>query len=126
MNPIPVETFFELADKLKKHNAVDLITNVFDNVEQEYGDFLEALILGDTDAMNEYMNEVSLQSFSYFDTGARSSKLQPEKFYHGFVLGLLVELRGRFIVTSNRESGFGRYDITLEPVDMNRDDAIII
>ena len=104
----------------------NMVKNWFGHVEQEYGDFLEALILGDVDAMNEYLNEVAVQMFSYFDTGIQPSRVQPEKFYHGFVLGLLVNLRGRFIVTSNRESGFGRYDIMLEPVNVEKDDAIII
>ena len=40
---------------------------------------------------------------------------QPERFYHGFVLGLSVELAGRYVITSNRESGFGRYDVMIEP-----------
>ncbi len=104
----------------------NMVKNWFGHVEQEYGDFLEALILGDVDAMNEYLNEVALQMFSYFDTGIQPSRVQPEKFYHGFVLGLLVNLRGRFVVTSNRESGFGRYDIMLEPINIEKDDAIII
>ena len=67
------------------------------------------------------------EDFSYFDTGKRvSGKAQPERFYHGFVLGLLVDLKGRYQVTSNRESGFGRYDIMLEPLNPVQDDAIII
>ena len=103
-----------------------MVKGWFSNVEQEYGDFIEALIIGDVEAMNEYMNEMTYQMFSYFDTGLHASKAQPERFYHGFVLGLLVELKGRFIVLSNRESGFGRYDIMLEPVNYDRDDAIII
>ena len=103
-----------------------MVKGWFSNVEQEYGDFIEALIIGDVEAMNEYMNEITYQMFSYFDTGLHASKAQPERFYHGFVLGLLVELKGRFIVLSNRESGFGRYDIMLEPVNYDRDDAIII
>ena len=103
-----------------------MVKGWFSNVEQEYGDFIEALIIGDVEAMNEYMNEMTYQMFSYFDTGLHASKAQPEKFYHGFVLGLLVEMKGRFIVLSNRESGFGRYDIMLEPVNYDRDDAIII
>ena len=99
----------------------------FDETEQEYGDFVKALLLGDLDAMNEYMNEISCEIFSYFDTGKRvSQKAQPERFYHGVVLGLLVDLKGRYRVTSNRESGFGRYDIMLEPVHPGKDDAIII
>ena len=67
------------------------------------------------DAMNEYMNRVALQTFSYFDTGDRASGAEPERFYHGFVLGLLVDLQGSYYVKSNRESGFGRYDVMLEP-----------
>ena len=103
-----------------------MIKGWFDEVEEEYGDFIQALFLGDLDAMNEYMNDVALKMFSYFDTGSNPTKSQPERFYHGFVLGLLVDLKGRYQVTSNRESGFGRYDIMLEPVDVIKDDAIII
>ena len=98
----------------------------FDETEQEYGDFVEALLLGDLEAMNEYMNDVTVKMFSYFDAGNSPAKTKPERFYHGFILGLLVELKGRYYVTSNRESGFGRYDIMLEPVNQERDDAIII
>ena len=104
----------------------NMVRGWFDEMEQEYGDFVEALLLGDVDAMNEHMNEVAEGMFSYFDTGRNPSKVQPERFYHGFVLGLLVELKGRYYVTSNRESGFGRYDIMLEPVTPQKDDAIII
>lgn len=46
--------------------------------------------------------------------------------YHGLVLGLIVELEGRFQITSNRESGFGRYDVMLNPADRDKDDAYII
>ena len=72
------------------------------------------------------MNDVALNIFSYFDTGSRASGEEPERFYHGFVLGLMVDLRDRFIITSNRESGFGRYDVILEPRDKIKDNAIII
>ena len=65
--------------------------------------------------MNVYMNRVSEEIFSFFDTGKRPGKSEPERFYHGFVLGLMVELSGRYRITSNRESGFGRYDVVLEP-----------
>ena len=103
-----------------------MVKGWFNYVEQEYNDFIEALLIDDIDAMNEYMNDVTYRMFSYFDTGTNPTKAQPERFYHGFVLGLLVDLKGRFVVTSNRESGFGRYDIMLEPVNHERDDAIII
>ena len=64
--------------------------------------------------MNDYMNKVSLQTFSSFDTGGSPDSAEPERFYHGFVLGLMVELKDRYVITSNRESGFGRYDIMLK------------
>ena len=75
--------------------------------------------------MNAYMNRVSLGIFSYFDTGNRPSGEEPERFYHGFVLGLIVDLQGRYVITSNRESGFGRYDVVIEPKD-KKEDAIIL
>ena len=91
-----------------------------------YNNFVKALLQGDKEAMNAYMNRVSVASFSYFDVGNRPSEAsEPERFYHGFALGLMVELADRYAITSNRESGFGRYDVMLEP--LNRvDDAIII
>ena len=103
-----------------------MVKGWFDEAEEEYSNFVTALLHGDLDAMNEYMNDVAFRIFSYFDTGSNPSKSQPERFYHGFVLGLLVELKGRYQITSNRESGFGRYDIMLEPVKPESDDAIII
>ena len=90
-----------------------------------YNDFIKALLLGDVDAMNTYMNRVTREMFSYFDTG-RNPYSEPERFYHGLVLGLMVELSDRYIITSNRESGFGRYDVMLEPKDISKDDAIIL
>ncbi len=91
-----------------------------------YNGFVETLLRDDLEEMNEYMNRVTEETFSSFDTGKRPSKVaEPERFYHGFVLGLLAELRGRYVLTSNRESGFGRYDVMLEPV-READDAIII
>ncbi len=104
----------------------NMIRTWFGTVKSDYNDFEKALLLGDVDAMNEYMNRVALETFSSFDTGKRSSgRAEPERFYHGFVLGLMVDLKGRYVITSNRESGFGRYDVLLEPVSAS-DDAIII
>ena len=65
--------------------------------------------------MNTYMNKVTIEMFSCFDTGKTPSQEEPERFYHGFVLGLMVELADKYVVTSNRESGFGRYDVVMEP-----------
>lgn len=75
--------------------------------------------------MNAYINRVALATFSFFDTGKNPSGEEPERFYHGFVLWLLVELRGRYTLTSNRESGFRRYDVLLEP-SLPQDDGIIL
>lgn len=91
----------------------------------DYNDFVKALLMGDVDAMNEYMNRVTQQLFSSFDTGKHPSASQPERFYHGFVLGLIAELSGKYSITSNRESGFGRYDVMLEPKDMVQDAVIL-
>lgn len=97
------------------------------NTEPAYNNFIKALLLNDVDAMNEFMNEIAFQSFSSFDVSkSTSSKDAPERFYHGFVLGLMVELSGRFVITSNRESGFGRYDVMLTPTDKEKDCAYII
>ena len=81
-----------------------------------YNDFIRALEEDDLDAMNEYMNRIALTTFGSFDTGVQPSKSEPERFYHGFVLGLMVDLSGRYRLLSNRESGLGRYDVMLEPV----------
>ena len=89
-----------------------------------YNAFIKALLLDDVKAMNIYMNRVALETFSYFDTGKMPSLEEPERFYHGFVLGLMVELADRYTLTSNRESGFGRYDVMLEPKRME-DNAYI-
>lgn len=91
-----------------------------------YNDFIKALLLDDRKAMNRYMNRVALDTFSSFDTGNKPSEYtEPERFYHGFVLGLMVDLADRYSITSNRESGFGRYDVMLEPLN-EKDDAIIL
>lgn len=91
-----------------------------------YNDFIKALLLGDIDAMNAYMNRISLSTFSYFDTGnTPSCEAEPERFYHGFVLGLMVDPNKQYHITSNRESGFGRYDVMLKPFS-EHDDAIIL
>ncbi|MGN0251301.1 MAG: AAA family ATPase [Oliverpabstia sp.] len=103
-----------------------MVRNWFSGVKADYNDFIKALLLGDKKAMNAYMNRVALYIFSYFDTGKNPSVEEPERFYHGFVLGLIVDLQNRYVITSNRESGFGRYDVMLEPKNPAEDDAIIL
>ena len=103
-----------------------MIQDWFMESDGSYNDFIKALLIDDVEAMNEYMNQVAMTTFSYFDTGNKPTGEEPERFYHGFVLGLMVELSGRYILTSNRESGFGRYDVTLEPVNAQKDAGIIL
>ena len=104
----------------------NMIRMWFADAETDYNDFVKALLLGDVKAMNVYMNRVALSTFSYFDTGKRAAFGEPERFYHGFVLGLIVELQSKYRILSNRESGFGRYDVVLEPQNGERDPAIIL
>ena len=103
-----------------------MIEDWFKEYTPAYSIFLKALLAGDLDAMNEYMNRVAFATFSSFDTGRKSSeKSEPERFYHGFVLGLVVDLADRYLITSNRESGFGRYDVMLEPREDGTDAFIL-
>ena len=115
----------QLTNAEVKDMFYDMVHTWFEEPEENYNEFVDALLLGDLDAMNEYMNRVAEQIFSSFDTGAKPSKSQPERFYHGFVLGLIVDLSDRYVITSNRESGFGRYDVVIEPKD-KEEDAIIL
>lgn len=122
------EALYELA--LTNYEVERMFNNMirswFRPVGADYNDFVKALLLGDVDAMNVYMNRVALSTFSYFDTGKSLFGAEPERFYHGFVLGMMVDLQDRYIITSNRESGFGRYDVMLEPRNPENDDAIIL
>lgn len=104
----------------------NMVRGWFKCVQVDYNDFIKAMLEDDIDAMNEYMNRVAFSTFSYFDTGREPSREEPERFYHGFVLGLMVDLQNRYIITSNQESGFGRYDVVLEPRNQAVDDAIIL
>lgn len=99
-----------------------MIEQWFAGKDVQYNEFIEAMLAGDLESMNEYMNDIALNTFSLFDTGKKTSqKKAPENFYHGFVLGLMVDQIDNYIITSNRESGFGRYDIMLEPIDKSND-----
>ena len=108
-----------LTNREVKRMFFGLVKRWFEPAKDSYNDFIKALLVGNKKEMNAYMNRIALQTFSYFDTGKSPSGAEPERFYHGFVLGLLVELNRKYIVTSNRESGFGRYDVMLEPKNIN-------
>ena len=102
-----------------------MVRNWFSKVKGDYNDFVTALLCDNVEEMNAYMNRVTLETFSYFDSGRQPSREEPERFYHGFVLGLMSELSEEYVLTSNRESGFGRYDVMLEPKEKTKH-AIIL
>lgn len=95
-----------------------MIRNWFQKPDLKYNDFVKALFLNDIKYMNQFMSQMSESVFSFFDVGKLpSEKTEPERFYHGFVLGLIADSQINYHITSNRESGFGRYDVVLEPRD---------
>ena len=87
--------------------------------------FIACMLAGDVEGMNNYMSSIARATFSSFDTGTHPSDSAPERFYHGFVLGLLVDQSADYMVKSNRESGYGRYDVVMEPKDP-KDSAVIM
>jgi len=78
-----------------------------------------ALLDRDVEAFRRYVEEFLVESASYFDTSA-------EGFYHGLVLGMLSFMRDFYVITSNRESGYGRFDIMLKPRPEHRDFPAVI
>lgn len=125
--PVGMDPLYELAITNREVELMfrRMVHDWFSATEQEYNSFVEALLVCDTDAMNDYMNQVAMNMFSSFDTGKKASKAEPERFYHGFVLGLMVDLQRDYVVTSNRESGFGRYDVMIEPRDKSKNAYIL-
>lgn len=101
-----------------------MIDGWFKEYTPHYNQFIKAMLAGNLKEMNIYMSKVALNTISYFDTGNRPSGREPERFYHGFVLGLLVDLNDKYVISSNRESGYGRYDVMLEP--RNHQSPVII
>jgi hypothetical protein len=95
----------------------DVVKNWFKNSEIniQLMDILHHLTNGDLSIFRKIFIEFCQSSFSYFDVSGN----EPERFYHAFVLGLIVSLRNNYTIRSNRESGYGRYDIMLIPKDKN-------
>lgn len=121
------EYVLRLTNKEVRLMFENMVVDWFRAYTPDYNEFVRALLRGDLEAMNEYMNRVTCDTFSHFDTGGGpSEKARPERFYHGFVLGLMVDLSDRYAVTSNRESGLGRYDVMLEPRRGNEEDDAVI
>ena len=99
-----------------------MVSDWFKNdTEIYYNEFIKALLNDNVKKMNTFMNKVALNTFSSFDSGNKpSDQTEPERFYHGFVLGMVVNLSNTYKVRSNRESGFGRYDVMIEPFDKTK------
>lgn len=94
----------------------NLFKGWFYQSRSNYNQFVKALLNSDLDAMNYYMNQISMATFSYFDmSGKEDGSGAPERFYHGFVLGLIADQTDQYEICSNRESGFGRYDVMMIP-----------
>jgi hypothetical protein len=115
----------ELADNIYELRLTNLeirkmmrtmVKGWFEQDKINYNGFIQALLMDNVKRMNTFINKFSLNTFSYFDSGNKPSEAsEPERFYHGFVLGLVVDLAERYVVKSNRESGFGRYDVMMIP-----------
>ena len=111
-----MEYELKLTNREVRYMFLQIIRSWFGGCLEMYNGFVRALLSDDLEGMNDYINEVSEEMFSSFDTGRKpSEKAQPERFYHGFVLGLLAGVQDRYLITSNKESGLGRYDIMIEP-----------
>lgn len=99
-----------------KATIENLMKGWFASTVSNYNSFVKYLLEGDIEAMNHYMNKIALETFSLFDVAGKPSEFaEPERFYHGFVLGLMVDRRKDYVIKSNRESGFGRYDVVMIP-----------
>lgn len=81
----------------------------------KYNLLLKSLTSGDIDTFSKIFADFMVSSVSIFDT----SPEEPEKIYHAFVLGILLGLKDTYEVKSNRESGYGRYDVMLIPKSKN-------
>lgn len=123
-----LEPWYHLA--ITNLETISMFSNMFKGwfatASANYNEFIKAMLGGNVKAMNLYMNDIALATFSSFDVGKHfSQRSQPERFYHGFVLGLLVEVRDLYEIRSNRVSGYGRYDVMLIPKTKKNDGIIL-
>ena len=101
----------------------DIVRNWFKDkvVGNDLRSILKDLVTLNLSEFEKKFRVLVREMFSYMDVGENTA----ENFYHAFVLGMLVGLRDTYYVNSNRESGFGRYDIMLEPQDKNGNSFIM-
>lgn len=114
------EIFYELSIPNKEVKSLykNIIHNWFTETitETNYDIMLNSLLNGDIKIFGKLLKQFVLKSISYFDVGG----YEGEKVYHAFVLGMLISLNDEYEVLSNRESGYGRYDVMIIPKDISK------
>ena len=102
-----------------------MVSEWFGGKGGNFSEFIRCMLTGNVEDMNNYMTRIAKDTLSSFDTATKPSEKEPERFYHGFVLGLMVDKADSYMVKSNRESGYGRYDVVMEPKDVKDAAAIL-
>ena len=108
---------FQIVNRELKSIFKDSVDYWF-NKSQTKGKFdvvLDNLVKNNLEDFAEYFTEFITKVTSYYDFADK----EPERVYHALVLGMMVNLQSKYRITSNRESGFGRYDIKLHPLQEN-------
>lgn len=98
----------------------DFIRNFLGSVDN-FDRTLSYLLEGDFDNFTYELENIMLNSVSCFDFNSNSK----ESHYHVFILGMLLGLRRRYYIHSNREGGRGRYDLVVEPLDKSKNGLVI-
>lgn len=118
---------FEYKLKIPNREIKTLYRKIIDKwfiegfVSNDYTNMLKALVIGEVELFEEYFSDYMIKSFSYFDISGEN----PERVYHAFILGMLVSLGITHEVVSNRESGLGRYDVSIIPKDTQKPGIIM-
>lgn len=119
--------YYQCDLRIPNHEVLSLYRKQFVSIFEDrlglkgYYSFINNLLNGNIEVFQEQLNRILQQTISYFDTQGN----EPERFYHGFILGLMATLHDSYRVYSNRESGFGRYDVALIPHDQNKMGLVI-
>ena len=117
--------YLEITNYSVKQLFFNMIKNWFCNVEEEFHAFVEALFQKNVESMNVHMNQIALRVYRDFDTGTRPWREEPERFYHGLLLGILVNYQNQYEIVVDSEKGFRRYDVILHPKNSGLDIIIM-
>ena len=113
----PKTTELTLTNLEVRQSFESMVRAWFSIASYQYNGFVDALLACDAETMCDYLSDLAVCVMSSFDSNGSPSRNLPERFWHGLVLGLLVELRGRYEVRSQPQSGYGRCDVLLCPLD---------